>query len=74
MAKSPAIPRTLPPVQVVFEPGYLSQPLVQQVYARLLLPASGLLPPGGPPASSAAPVSGRLAAPSAPVEEVPHAC
>jgi hypothetical protein len=63
MSKSPAIRLTLPPVQVVFEPSYLSQPVVQQVYARLLPPVPGLQPPARPPVSDPAPL---------PVVEVPH--
>jgi hypothetical protein len=45
MPKSPTVRRTLPPLQVVFEPGYLSQPVVHQVYARLLPPT---VPPPAP--------------------------
>ena len=55
MAKFPDLARTLPPVQVVFEPGYLSQPVVHHVYARLLPPAAppSASPAAPPPANSA---------------------
>lgn len=64
MPKSPTVRRILPPVQVVFEPGYLSQPVVHQVYARLLPPAA---PPPTPAPAPAASFAG-----GASVGEVPH--